>query len=346
MSDATIQTATDAPPPAPRLSGPERVAVLMLCLGEKAGADLMRGLDETDIRSVTRAMFALPSLDPEPVQSILDEFSAVVTAGGAALGSVETARSLLSSFLPPDKVEEFLRQHAPPRLERDPWRRLGAMEGEALTDLLSKEHPQTVAAVLSNVPAAAVARALPHMAEARMHDVVERMARLGALPEALLDEIERAVREDLLATAEGPAVEEVRGRLADVLSALDPHLLEGLTTHLEARAPSEYDAVRRHMFTFDDMLRIELRDLGRVIREAPGEAIPLALSGARPDVREHVLNALPARARAMVEEDVARLGKAKADDVRAAQNELVDCTKALIRSGEIASPEPVESAGA
>jgi flagellar motor switch protein FliG len=345
MSDATIQTATEAPPPAPRLSGAERVAVLMLCLGEKAGADLMRDLDEVDIRSVTRAMFALPALDPEPVQSILDEFSAVVTAGGAALGSVETARSLLSSFLPPEKVEEFLRQHAPPRVERDPWRRLGKMEGEALTDLLSKEHPQTVAVILSNVPAAAVARALPHMARERMHDVVERMACLGALPEALLDEIERAVREDLLATAEGPAVDEVRGRLADVLSALDPDLLEGLTAHLESRAPNEYDAVRRHMFTFDDLLRIELRDLGRVIREAPSEAIPLALSGARDDVREHLLNALPARARAMIEEDIGRIGKAKAADVRAAQNELVDCTKALIRSGEVASPEPVESGG-
>ena len=351
MSDATIQTATSAAPPAPRpaaprLSGPERVAVLMLCLGEKAGAELMRGLDEVDIRSVTRAMFALPSLDPGPVQTILDEFSAVVTAGGAALGSIETARSLLSSFLPPEKVDEFLRQHAPPRLERDPWRRLGAMEGDALTGLLSEEHPQTVAAVLSNVPAAAVARALPHMPEARMHDVVERMARLGVLPDALLDEIERAVREDLLAQADGAQVEEVRGRLADVLSALEPDVLEGLTTHLEARAPSEYEAVRRHMFTFDDMLRIEARDLGRVIREAPGDAIPLALSGAREDVRGHLLSALPARARAMVEEDVARLGKAKAADVREAQNALVDCAKVLIRSGQIASPAPLEREGA
>ena len=347
MSDATIQTTTVAPAPAAlRLTGAERVAVLMLCLGEKAGADLMRGLDEGDIRSVTRAMFALPSLDPAPVQTILDEFSAVVTAGGAALGSVETARSLLSSFLPPEKVEEFLRQHAPPRLERDPWRRLGAMEGEALTDLLSEEHPQTVAAVLSNVPAAAVARALPHMAEARMHDVVERMARLPVLPDALLDEIERAVREDLLARAPGAEVEEARGRLADVLSALEPDLLEGLATHLEARAPAEYGAVRRRMFTFDDMLRIEVRDLGRVIREASGDAIPLALSGAREDVREHLLSALPVRARAMIEEDIARLGKAKAADVRAAQNVLADCAKALIRSGQIASPAPVEGEGA
>lgn len=347
MSDATIQTTTSTAPPAqPRLTGPEKVAVLMLCLGEKAGADLMRGLDEVDIRSVTRAMFALPALDPGPVQSILDEFSAVVTAGGAALGSVETARSLLASFLPADKVEEFLRQHAPPRIERGPWRQLGAMEGDALAGLLSEEHPQTVAVVLSNVPAAAVAHALPHMPEARMHDVVERMVRLGVLPDALLDEIERAVREDLLAQADGAAVEEVRGRLADVLSALDPKVLEGVSSHLETRAPSEYDAVRKHMFTFDDMLRIEIRDLGRVMREAPGDAIPLALSGAREDVREHFLNALPARARAMVAEDIAGLGTTRPADVRAAQAAIVDCAKALIRSNQIASPAPLEGSDA
>ena len=345
MGETTIQMTTGAATPAtPRLNGPEKVAVLMLCLGETAGAALMRGLGESDIRNVTRAMFALPPLDPAPVQSILDEFSAVVTAGGAALGSGETARSLLSSFLPADKVDEFLRQHAPPRIERDPWRRLGAMEGEALTGLLSKEHPQTVAAVLSNVPAGAVARALPHMPEARMHDVVERMARLGVLPDALLDEIERAVREDLLAQADGSAVEEARGRLADALSALDPTVLEGVATHLEARAPSEYDAVRRHMFVFDDMLRIDPRDLGRVMREAPDEAIPTALSGASEGVREHLLNTLPARARAMMVEDIARIGTAKAADVQAAQGALVDCAKALIRSEQIAGPAPVESA--
>ena len=345
MSSATIHTETDtAPPAAPRLTGPERVAVLMLCLGETAGADLMRGLDEVDIRRVTRAMFALPSLDPGPVQTILDEFSAMVTAGGAALGSGATARSLLASFLPPDKVDEFLRQHAPPRIERDPWRRLGAMKGDALTDLLAQEHPQTVAAVLSNVPAAAVASALPHMPEARMHDVVERMVRLGVLPDALLDEIERAVREDLLAHADGAAVDEARGRLADVLSALDPDLLDGVATHLAARAPSEYDAVRRRMFTFDDMLRIEVRDLARVMREAPGEAIPAALSGAREDVREHFLNALPVRARALMMEDIAQLGTVKAADMRAAQGALVDCAKALIGSNQIAGPAPVEDA--
>lgn len=345
MSDALTRTSVGAAAPplaAPPLTGAERVAVLMLCLGETAGADLMRGLDEAGIRRVTRAMFALPALEPGPVQRILDEFSAVVTAGGAALGSGETARSLLASFLPADKVDEFLRQHAPPRPERDPWRRLGAMEGDALAALLAAEHPQTVAAVLSNVPAAAAARALPHMPRDRMHDVLERMVRLGALPDALLDEIESAVREDLLAQAGGAAVDEARGRLADVLSALEPELLDGVAAHLEARAPAEYDAVRRRMFVFEDMLRMEPRELGLVMREVSGDAVPAALAGAGEDLREHFLSALPVRARTLMMEDVAQLGTPKAAEVRAAQAALVECAKALIRAERIAGPAPLE----
>lgn len=347
MSHATIEVATAAAGQgAPALTGAEKVAVLMLCLGETAGAELMRGLEEREIRSVTRAMFTLPSLEPGPVQTILDEFSAVVTAGGAAVGSVESARSLLASFLPPEKVDEFLRQHAPPRLERDPWRRLGAMEGEALAGLLAEEHPQTVAAVLSNVPAAAAAGALPHMPETRMHDVAERMVRLGVLPDALLDEIERAVRDDLLAQSDGAAVDEARGRLADVLSALEPDVLEGVASHLEARAPDQYDAVRRRMFTFDDMLRVEARDLGRIMREAPGDAVPVALSGAPEALREHFMSALPARARALMADDVEQVGAVKAADMRNARNALVECAKELMRTGEIAGPAPAEEADA
>ncbi|MCB1380990.1 MAG: flagellar motor protein, partial [Alphaproteobacteria bacterium] len=64
-----------------RLVGPEKAAILFLCLGEKRGSDLMQKLDEDEIQKITRAMARLGMIEGSVVEQVMTEFTETVYNG-------------------------------------------------------------------------------------------------------------------------------------------------------------------------------------------------------------------------------------------------------------------------
>ena len=92
------------------------------------------------------------------------------------------------------------------------------------------------------------------------------------------------------------------------------------------------------MFTFDDLANLNAMDLARVMRGAPGNALPIALRGAKKEVRDVFLAALPGRSRDMLEEEMNTMGPVRGKDVREAQAGLLDYAKELADEEVIALP--------
>ena len=111
---------TDAPPPrsAAPLSGPEKAAVVLLCLGEEAGGALMRGMPEEELRHIGMALSGLGAVPAEAVEAALAEFAEAVGGGGSAGDGAAAARILLSDLLPPDVLDGVLAGERRPRRER------------------------------------------------------------------------------------------------------------------------------------------------------------------------------------------------------------------------------------
>ena len=71
MATAALKRANtemqDRTPRRRKLGGPEKAAILFLCLGEKRGSELMQQLDEEEIQKITRAMSRLGVIDSPQV---------------------------------------------------------------------------------------------------------------------------------------------------------------------------------------------------------------------------------------------------------------------------------------
>lgn len=336
-------TGRELAPTGPRLTGPEKVAVLLLCLGEARGSELMRRLDETEIERITRAMSGLGPIPSDVVESVLGEFAETVATGGLPLDSYESARKMLGAFMPDDKVDAMLRDVKAPARRSDIWDRLNAMDEKALAQHLAAEKVPTVAAILRNLSQEATARVLPLLGEERMLQVLQRMMRVEELPDHAMEQIESALREDVLAAADDGSATAARSRVADIFGKLDPALFEAIAPQLAERAPEDFLAVKKRMFTFRDMTRIEGTDLARVMRGVPGNTVPLALRGAEAPLRDHFLAALPIRSRDMLVEEMDAMGPVRARDVRAAQAAIVDYARELLAGDVIRlSPEGAE----
>lgn len=323
-----------------RLKGPEKAAILFLCLGEKRGSELMKTLDDADIQKITRAVSGLGVVPAPLVEEVMAEFSETMANGGGVIGSLAIAETMLRSFLPPEQVDAILKEIRGPLKERDLWSRLGAMNETVIAGYLRDEHEQTAAAILSKLPTETAAKVLPLMGVPRMRAVVERMIRMKAVSPATMQQIEETLQRDLVAAAAQPGAAEMQQRMADLFNKLDPEAFEALSAGLEDRLPQEFGGIRQKMFTFDDLAKIDPQGLARVMRGLQGNTLPLALRGASPELREVFLGALPARSRDMLLDEMNGMGAVRARDVKAAQAAVVDCARDLAEQEVIRLPGP------
>ncbi|WP_282025173.1 flagellar motor switch protein FliG [Limimaricola cinnabarinus] len=330
--------ATPPTPPLRRLRGPEKAAILFLCLGEERGSELMRKLPPEEISKITRAVARLGVVQAELVEAVLAEFSEGVDTGGGVVGSLATAEGMLRAFLPEEQVEVILRDIRGPLKERDLWARFSAMNENTIATYLKSEHEQTAAAILSNVDTEVAAKVLPLLGEEKMGEVVERMIRMEAVPPRMMAQIEETLQADMLSAGGQSNGVEMEQRMADLFNKLDRDVFEGLQAALDARKPGALDAITAKMFTFDDLIRLDAQSLARVMRGLTGNTLPLALRGASKEMRSHFLDALTARARDMLLDEMSTMGPVRGRDARAAQTMIVDYTRQLADEGAIELP--------
>jgi len=321
-----------------KLRGPEKAAVLFLCLGEERGSELMQKLDEADIQKITRAMAGLGVIPAPTVEEVMLEFSESVTNGGGVVGSFSVAETMLRKFLPEEQVNEILKEVRGPLKERDLWDRFSSLNETVIANYLKGEHAQTAAAILSNVAPELAAKVLPLMGVERMEEVIERMIRMEAVPHHMLRQIEEALQTDIIAAAAQPTAAERQQRMADLFNRLDRDLFETLSPTLEERLPETFRGIKQRMFTFDDLVKLDVQSLSRIMRGLEGNTLPLALRGARKEVRDHFLNALPSRPRDMLLEEMNTMGPVRGREVRSAQTAMVDYAKELAENDVIQIP--------
>ncbi|MGI3170981.1 flagellar motor switch protein FliG [Pseudooceanicola sp. C21-150M6] len=311
------------------LKGPEKAAILFLVLGEQKGGEMMQKLTDAEIQTITRAMSGLGVIDNERVEEVLTDFTEGMANGNGVVGSFAVAEDMLRSFLPEDQVNGILKDIRGPLKERDLWARFSGLSETVIANYLKNEHDQTIAAILSNVKTDVCAKVLPLLGQEKMQNVVERMIRMEAVPHHMMKQIEETLQSDIINAPAQPTSGELQQRMADLFNKLDSNAFQDLSEVLEARMPETFGQIKGKMFIFDDLVHLDAMDLARVMRGAPGNALPMALRGAKKEVRDVFLNALPGRSRDMLEEEMNTMGPVRGRDVRDAQSGLVDYAKEL-----------------
>lgn len=338
LADLKRKSPSDAAPRPRKISGPQKAAILFLCLGEKRGSALLQKLDDQEIQEVTRAMSALGPISSETVEQVMSDFVEDITNGGGVVGSFSVAENLLRSLLPGEQVESILKDIRGPLKERDLWARFSALSENVIANYLKNEHEQTVAAILSNVKTDVAAKVLPLLGPEKMHNVVERMIRMEAVPHQMMAQIEESLQADIMNASAQPTVNEQHQRMADLFNKLDRVAFDAMAPALTASVPDSFEAIKAKMFTFEDLAKLETIDLAKVMRGLPGNSLPTALKGASQATRDVFLAALPQRSRDMLEDEMEAMGPVRRRDVGAAQALALDYARNLADDEQIRLP--------
>jgi flagellar motor switch protein FliG len=249
------------------------------------------------------------------------------------MATADEVEQLLAGVVAPEQITEIMSQVRSKSLQSI-WVRLSEIPEASLGRYLAKEHPQIAALVLSRAApgyAAAVLRFLPALMR---NEVMRRMLTMKLISEKPLKLLEEAFKEDLLYNIRnsGPTI---HARLADIINKMDRKHMDEVLRDLEQHRPKEAEIVRSLLFTFDDIAKLNQAAMLALFDQVPPERTIIALHGADARLRDLILEAVPARARRMIEQELATGKKPLTKEVAKARRAIADLALDLMEKGVI-----------
>jgi flagellar motor switch protein FliG len=104
---------------------------------------------------------------------------------------------------------------------------------------------------------------------------------------------------------------------------------------IEKRNPDLCQAIRQKMFTFEDISRLDVTALQKILRQVETRDLALALKNASDSLKLTVFTGMSKRGAETVKEEIAFLGKVKPRDIESAQNRIIEVIRLLESQGEI-----------
>ena len=318
------------------VSGAQKAAVLMAALGSERAAKVLGRMREEDVEGLSMEMAKLEEVGAETPESVFNELAAAGLLGsGGAAGGVDFAREVIERALGPERAGELLGRLAGPSESR-PFELLRRVPPERIVSLLRSESHQTIALVLANLPTNLAAGVLGRLPEAQQPDIALRIARMGETNAAVIEQLEKAIRQKLGATAEREyAVAGGTKALAGILNHADRSLERTVLESLASSDETLANEVRGMLFVFEDIVKLEERAIQQVLREVDQKDLVLALRGAPEDVKEVMLSNMSERGAAMLKEEMEIQPPQRKRDVDDAQSRVVGVVRRLEEAGTI-----------
>jgi flagellar motor switch protein FliG len=311
-----------------------KAAIIMMALDDERSQRIFGRLDEEEVRRLSFAMASLGRVDVGMVEMTLAEFYAEVGQTCNIIGNIETTEKMLRRLLPPEKVDEIIEDIQGPN-GKNIWEKLSHIPPPMLAGYLRNEYPQTAAAILSKLPAQHAARVLRVLPERLVGDIAVRMVRMNSVQRAVVTDIEETLKREFSTELTRSYGRDSTSVMAEILNRSGKEVLERVMAALEENEPEAAARVRRIMFTFDDLKRIDTTTFGMLIAECPAEKLPVALVGASEELRELFLSYMSERAGNMLREEMAIMPVPRHKVVEDAQSEIVALAKRMAEEGRI-----------
>lgn len=317
-------------------TGSQKTAILLLALGEKFTSECFKRMDRAEIAQVSRSMLNMESVPKEDVEEVIREYNETLAYGHELLtGGADQVRRLLTKSLDGDTAKYIMDQ-----LNLDsgpaPFRELQNVSPRILAQILRNEHPQTLALILGHLHSEQAAELLSNLPAGVRSEVLMRLAKLEAVAEDMLMEVDKVLQSQLIAMGgkEGKKVGGVAA-VAEILNAVDRQTEEEVLSEIEEESAQMAEEIRNLMFVFEDIKAIDDRSIRELLKEISNDELTLALKGASEDLKGKFFKNLSERAATMIKEDLEIMGPVRLADVENAQQAVVKVVRRMEAEGRI-----------
>lgn len=313
-----------------------KAAILLMTLETPTASQLLKQLPPQAVEEVTREIASLGRV-PDGLRRVVVEEYYGLAVGSQYMteGGLEYAKVLLKESLDSETAGRVLQQ-IQTQVQKTPFSFLQKAETENLLTFIQDEHPQTIALIVCHLPHHKAAEILAGLPMQKQIEVIKRIANMEQTNPEVIREVERGL-ESRLSNMLTQSMEKAGGinTVAEILNLADRATEKAIMEGLEADDPELVEEIRRLMFVFEDILKVDDKGIQSILKEIDNDELGLALKTASQDLQQKIFKNMSERAATLIKEDMQYMGPVRVSDVESAQQRIVDIVRRLEDSGEI-----------
>ncbi len=318
------------------LNGKQKAAILLISLGPEVSAEVFKHLREDEIEMLTLEIANMRKIESNDKEKILHEFHQIAVAQEyISQGGIEYAKDILEKALGQQKAIDVINRLTA-TLQVRPFDFARKTDPNQILNFIQNEHAQTIALVLSYLQPEQSAMILSSLPQERQADVARRIALMDATSPDVITQVERVLEQKLSATFQhdytsAGGIESI----VQILNGVDRSTERTILDTLEMEYPELADEIKKRMFIFEDIVKLDNRSIQRIIRDIENSDLQLALKVASENVRDAIFRNMSKRMVETFKEEMEYMGPVRLRDVEEAQTKIVAIIRRLEESGEI-----------
>lgn len=319
------------------LRGFEKAAILLNYLGAEAAKTLFKHTEDAEIRKLLATMQKYRIVPVEVTKRVLEEYYEMVSETSEYIFSEKTTnKETVVDAVGEERARGILGHlnvNSPAQRQLES---LEMVDAKSLSNFLINEHPQTIAVILAHLEPEKKGEVLKRLPETLQSEVVLRLANLDHVAPELIAEVDRVLKAELasVGTVEQAALGGVQP-VAEMLNVMDKNTETAIMARIEEKDPILAEEIRKLMFVFEDIVKIDDRGIQTLLKEVPNDKLLLALKTANEEIRLKIFKNISQRAANLLKDDLSNLGPSRLSDVETAQVEIVNVARRLETEGKI-----------
>lgn len=287
------------------LTQAQKAATILVAMGKPSAGRLLKFFKQDELKALMEGARLLRTIPQAELEKVVSEFENEFTEGAGLLDSADSIDTILNETLSEEEMNLLMGRNAPVASEAEEvWAELEKLPAEELIELISAEHPQVIAAILSGISSSIAAKVLVSLDKNLRTSVVSRMAATGEMPVQAKKLIENRMSDLLRNMRAGKDSAVGLARVASLLNELDKDQADEVIHDLELTGTSDVKAIRSQLFSFEEIVLLDQKARVALFDGLSSELVTLALRNAPEDTVEAVLSALGQRTRRMIEAEL------------------------------------------
>ncbi len=298
------------------LSSKEKIAILLLNLGPEIAADILGGFGENEIAEISDIISKMRNVNDEVSYMVLNEF-----------------KDEFQSWSKSEEIIDVIKDYRPNIV---PFRYFKHLTGEEIMSILSGEHTQLIALVMSYLEPHQSAEVVGIMPDVLRLDVLNRMATSTPPPIQIIKQIDQVLEQKVVSLGDRldtPNERKYRA-IAEILNRSDSATEKTTMQRIKEEHPEIAQEIKQLMFVFEDIVTVEDKALRQMLSEIDTATIALSMKTASKEVRNKIFDNMSKRMGDMVSEEEQVLGPKPLSEVETAQKKIVDTLSKMESQGE------------
>ena len=320
----------------PLLTRIQRVAIFLMLLDDDDAAALMARMEPDELELIGATMLEFGEVGRDMMIEALEDFVTESKSDRMAVPDRNAqVREMMERSLGPTKAESMMLKlvpdPAPRSLEMARW-----LAPSVLLKLVEDEHPQVIAALLLMLDAEPAADVLSNLPGHIQSVVVEKVATMGPVSQQAIDMIDKLLSQRIGASF-GPAALTIGGAkdAAALINAGAGDLKGTVLPAIAQRNAPLAERIEEELFTFEMLLDLDAKTMGRILRDVDNDALIDALKGIQEEQRDVFFRCMSSRAADGIKDEIEMRQRLSKKDVEDAQRKIVQLARQLAEQGEI-----------